>query len=78
MSRAAADAAETSEVLFEMSNLLNTGLDKPTLNILIELCENGVNPEALAHVVRELRRESAALKEAEREAQSVSSMGLKL
>eukprot|EP00960_Hanusia_phi_P005167 149636-Hanusia_phi.AAC.2 len=64
-----------------MSNLLNTGLDKPTLNILIELCgihgftnfpshwvaENGVNPEALAHVVRELRRESAALKEAERQ-----------
>ena len=25
-------------VLYEMSNLLNTGLDKKTLSILIELC----------------------------------------
>jgi len=28
----------------------------------VSLCENGVNPEALALVVKELRRESDALK----------------
>mgnify|MGYP000168017653 CR=1 FL=1 len=33
-----------------------------TLSTLIALCESGVNPEALAAVVRELRRETNALK----------------
>lgn len=46
----------------EMSNLLNTGLDADTLAICVRLCENGVNPEALAMVIQELRRASAALK----------------
>jgi mitotic-spindle organizing protein 1 len=75
-----------SAVLYEMSNLLNTGLDRATLSILIELCgayscfksivlsakvddvftETGVNPEALAAVVKELRREAAALRDAAR------------
>ena len=40
----------------------NTGLDRESLSILIGLCECGVNPEALAHVVKELRREGAALR----------------
>lgn len=31
-----------------MSTLLNTGLDKESLRILVNLCEAGVNPEALA------------------------------
>lgn len=43
-------------------------MDKETLAILIGLCETGVNPEALAAVVKELRREAAALREAERQA----------
>ena len=42
-----------------MSRLLNTGLDRETLSILVTLCESGVNPEALAVVVKELRKESA-------------------
>ena len=45
-----------------MSKILNCGLDKETLSILVGLCENGVNPEALAAVVKELKRESKALK----------------
>ena len=45
-------------VLMEMSNLLNTGLDADTLAICVRLCENGVNPEALAMVIQELRRAS--------------------
>lgn len=31
-----------------MSTLLNTGLDRESLRILVNLCEAGVNPEALA------------------------------
>lgn len=56
------EAKESLEVLHEISQILNTGLDKSTLSILVSLCENGVNPEALAAVVRELKREAAALK----------------
>ena len=48
-------------VLFDISQLLNTGLDRETLTVLVGLTESGVNPEALAAVVKELRRESAAL-----------------
>ena len=45
-----------------MSQLLETGLDRETLAVLVGLTESGVNPEALAAVVKELRRESAALR----------------
>ena len=47
-------------MLHEISGLLNTGLDKNSLSILVQLCEMGVNPGALIHVVQELRREGAA------------------
>lgn len=59
-------------VLHEISSILNTGLDKHTLSLCVSLCENGVNPEALAvypsntailitllqEVIRELRKEA--------------------
>ena len=48
--------------MFEMSQILNCGIDQRTLSILASLIENGVNPEALAAVVKELKRESEALK----------------
>ncbi|KAK3103576.1 hypothetical protein FSP39_020312 [Pinctada imbricata] len=60
-------ARETIETLIEISKLLNTGLDAETLATCVRLCENGVNPEALAHVIQELRRESAAVKNSEKE-----------
>jgi len=142
----------SAAALFEISTLLNTGLDKPTLAVLVELigippvppprpsqasgpapvcllapetgcwtscpapgpasrppcllpreqarpacvfaaaarapfplpmvtecaahAESGVNPESLAHVVKELRRESAALQRAELEAQGARAIGL--
>ena len=44
-----------------MSNILNTGLDRETLAVLVGLCEAGVHPEALAAVVKELRREAAVV-----------------
>ena len=49
-------------VLTDISRLLNTGLDAETLAICVRLCEAGVNPEALAKVIQDLRRETAALK----------------
>ncbi len=56
-----AGALQTLDVLHELSKLLNTGLDRETLEVLVALCENGANPESLAMVVKELRREAAAL-----------------
>lgn len=44
-----------------MSTILDTGLDRKTLALLLELIESGANPEALASVVKELRREAATL-----------------
>lgn len=46
----------------EISTLLNTGLDRATLQILVELVEQGIHPEALARVVLELRRELVAVR----------------
>ena len=46
----------------DISDLLNTGLDTESLHICVQLLEAGVNPEALAAVVKELRKETAALK----------------
>ncbi|KAL1933621.1 hypothetical protein VTP01DRAFT_7711 [Rhizomucor pusillus] len=40
-----------------MATLLDTGLDRDTLALCISLCERGVNPEALANVIKELRKE---------------------
>ena len=40
---------------------MNCGIDKQVLSILVSLCENGVNPESLAAVVKELKSEAEAL-----------------
>ena len=42
--------------------MLNTGLDDETLKVCVQLLEAGINPEALATVVLELRREATALR----------------
>lgn len=58
------EADRALSIVYELSKILNTGLDKETLSILIALCKAGVNPESLAAVVKELRREAAALRAA--------------
>ncbi|XP_067841601.1 mitotic-spindle organizing protein 1 [Heptranchias perlo] len=58
-------ARETMDVLLEISRLLNTGLDMESLSICVRLCEQGINPEALASVIKELRKATDALKTAE-------------
>lgn len=55
------DMHESIDVLHEVSTILDTGLDRKTLALLLELIESGANPEALASVVKELRREAATL-----------------
>lgn len=53
------------DTLFAISNILDTGIqDRETLKILAGLCEAGVNPEALALIVKELRREAKNLQAA--------------
>uniref|UniRef100_A0AAQ5XMM5 Mitotic spindle organizing protein 1 n=1 Tax=Amphiprion ocellaris TaxID=80972 RepID=A0AAQ5XMM5_AMPOC len=53
---------ETMDVLLEISRLLNTGLDMESLSICVRLCEQGINPEALSAVIKELRKASESLK----------------
>ncbi|KAJ8759472.1 hypothetical protein K2173_007084 [Erythroxylum novogranatense] len=57
---AAKTARESLDLAFHMSNILDTGLDRHTLSVLIALCDMGLNPEALAAVVKELRREASS------------------
>lgn len=57
------EAKEAFRILAELSKLLNTGLDIETLTICVRLCEAGVDPQALAAVVRELRKEIANLEQ---------------
>ncbi|KAG7444340.1 uncharacterized protein BT62DRAFT_952101 [Guyanagaster necrorhizus] len=54
-------AQQTLDILQEISQLLNTRLDRETLTTCVRMIESGVNPEALAAVILELRRESSAL-----------------
>lgn len=50
------EVKDALKVLKDISDLLNTGLDDDTLKVCVQLLEAGVNPEALASVVLELRR----------------------
>ena len=42
---------------------MNTGLDAESLALTVRLCENGANPEALATIIREIRKQAQALKQ---------------
>ncbi|OQR84005.1 hypothetical protein THRCLA_23109 [Thraustotheca clavata] len=54
------DSREAFETVYELSRLLNTGLNRESLGLVVSLIEKGVNPEALAAAVKEMRRTSAA------------------
>ncbi|KAH6915864.1 mitotic-spindle organizing gamma-tubulin ring associated-domain-containing protein [Coprinopsis sp. MPI-PUGE-AT-0042] len=58
MSERNASAQQTLDILYELSQLLNTQLDKETLATCVGMIENGVNPDALAAVIQDLRREN--------------------
>lgn len=48
---------ETFRILKEMSDILNTGLDTQSLGLCLRLCEQGVNPVALANFIRDSRQQ---------------------
>lgn len=50
---------ETLDVAYEISKILDCGLDKETLSLCLKLLETGVNPEALAQVIKRLRAEAS-------------------
>ncbi|KAL3459921.1 mitotic-spindle organizing gamma-tubulin ring associated-domain-containing protein [Aspergillus heterothallicus] len=51
-------AREVIDILHEISTLLNTNLDRTELSLCVSLIENGVNPDALANVIKDLRKEA--------------------
>lgn len=57
------ERAQLLDSLHELSNILETGLDRESLSILLELTEAGVNPEALAALVKELRKQKESNEE---------------
>ncbi|CAN4100623.1 unnamed protein product [Withania somnifera] len=69
---AARNARDSLDLVFHMSNILDTGLDRRTLSVLIALSELGVNPEALAAVVKELQGETPASSSVQSTAPSAS------
>ncbi|KAG9256335.1 mitotic-spindle organizing protein [Emericellopsis atlantica] len=56
-----AAAQKAVDILHEISTILNCHLDRRTLSICISMIERGVNPEALAQVVKELRQEAQSV-----------------
>nr|XP_016439430.1 PREDICTED: mitotic-spindle organizing protein 1B-like [Nicotiana tabacum] len=58
---AARTTRDSLELVFHMLNILDTGLDRHTLSVLIALCDLGFNPEVLTAVIKELRQENPSL-----------------
>ncbi|MCO5562415.1 hypothetical protein L7F22_016042 [Adiantum nelumboides] len=54
-------ARETLELAHWVANLLNMGLDQPTLAVIMALTEQHINSEALATMVKELHCEATTL-----------------
>ena len=57
----AKNAREQIDNLYQLSALLGAGLDKQTIGICVSLLESGVNPEALACIMKEIKKESVLL-----------------
>ncbi|CAO3646586.1 unnamed protein product [Cunninghamella blakesleeana] len=56
------EVKDTIDILYEISTILNTKLDRDTLALCISLCEKGVNPEALAAVIKDLQKQASTQK----------------
>jgi len=59
IARAPSSPDEALQIAKEISDILGTGLSREELAILMSLTEQGLNPDALAAVVEELRREAS-------------------
>ena len=49
------DLNKKFEDAYELSKILNTGLDRETLARCMSLIEEGVNPEGLAMIIHDLK-----------------------
>lgn len=58
---ARAATAATVDVVTEISTLLNTGLDRRAVQIVMALIDAGVNPAALAAAIKELQTQARSL-----------------
>ncbi|KOS22430.1 Mitotic-spindle organizing protein 1 [Escovopsis weberi] len=58
-----AAAQQAVDILHEIATILNCHLDRRMLSICISMIERGVNPEALANVIKELRIEAQAMEQ---------------
>ena len=50
---------EQVDLVYQLSSILNTGLDKEAIAICISLLEDGINPEALALCLKEIKKNKA-------------------
>ena len=66
------DVAGAMDALMEISKILNTGLTAETLAVCVELCELGINPEAIATVVKEIRLQTTNLQNIESSGRTIS------
>lgn len=57
---------ELRTLISNLSKMLNTGLTEEQLEICIQLCEAGVNPTALAEIVKQIRSQVSELKAKEK------------
>lgn len=55
------EAMHAMLIVEELSNYLETGLDKETLSICVRLIENGIPATALAHAILEIRKEASKI-----------------
>jgi len=55
MATAPSATAATVDAVFELSQLLNCGLDRKQVQICMALIDAGVNPHGLAAAIKELR-----------------------
>lgn len=52
------DAKDIVGHLYDLSVLLNSGLDQKTIHIIASMVENGISPVAIATIIKEIRNES--------------------
>ncbi|KAL2109426.1 hypothetical protein VUR80DRAFT_2484 [Thermomyces stellatus] len=55
-----AAAQQAVDILHEIATILNCHIDRRTLSICISMVENGVSPEALCSIIKELRQMAQA------------------
>ena len=56
MTKSVEEERDQIDILYQISLLLNTSLDKETVAICKELIEEGLNPEGLVACLREINR----------------------